>query len=90
MKLFKGYANTPAKRSYRRLLVVLFYSLLILGSILSMTQFDLDFGAGFSWRAFLRFFSSCQLQVLSLYLAANSTNGSSAYRTLLFAHLTES
>lgn len=47
MKLFKSSVNTPAKRSYRRLLVGLFYSLLALGGLLSTTRFDPDFWGGF-------------------------------------------
>ncbi len=40
MNSLKAFATTPTKRSYRRLLVILFYGLLALGSFLSTTRFD--------------------------------------------------
>ncbi len=46
MKL-KTSLNTPAKRFHRRLLIVFFYSLVLLGGILSTTRFDPGFYGGF-------------------------------------------
>ena len=46
MSLFK-VPTAPAKRSQRRLLVVLFYGLLVLGGFLSTTRFDPGFWGGF-------------------------------------------
>lgn len=47
MKSLRNSVTTSAKRSHRRLLVILFYALLALGSILSTTRFDPGFWGGF-------------------------------------------
>ena len=47
MNLLKNSVTTPAKRSHRRLLVILFYGLTVLGGILSTTRFDPGFWGGF-------------------------------------------
>ena len=47
MNSLKNSVTTPAKRNHRRLLIILFYGLTVLGGILSTTRFDPGFWGGF-------------------------------------------
>lgn len=47
MKSLRNSVTSPTKRSHRRLLVIIFYGLVALGSILSTTRFDPGFWGGF-------------------------------------------
>ena len=47
MNSLRNSVTTSAKRSHRRLLVIVFYGLLVLGGVLSTTRFDPGFWGGF-------------------------------------------
>lgn len=67
MNLLKNSVTAPAKRSHRRLLVILFYGLLVLGGILSTTRFDPGFLGGFILAAvftLLLFLSTAGIMVM--------------------------
>lgn len=80
--------SITTKRSYRRLLVVLFYGLLVLGGFLSTTRFDPGtWGGRFSGER-LHSFSSFQPGISSSRSETNSTKDSSGCRASPSVRLT--